>query len=62
MGTLVHGQTSNTSGSRILVQFSCAVVDGRNVNLKESALGLDGRAGIRGQKSLRDVSDVGAGG
>ena len=61
VGTLVHGQTSGTSGSRILVQFSFAVVGGRNVALKGSALGLDGRSGIPGQKSLGGVSDVGAG-
>lgn len=61
-GAELHGQTSGTSGSRVLVSFSFAVVDGRNVQLRGSALGLDGRAGVPGMKSLGGASDLAAGG
>jgi hypothetical protein len=61
-GAALHGQTSGTSGSRVLVTFSFAIVDGKNVPLRGSALGLDGRAGVAGTKSLGGASDVAAGG
>lgn len=61
-GTQIHGQTAGTSGSRVLVSFLFAIVDGRNVPLRGSALGLDGRAGVPGTKSFGGASDVAAGG
>lgn len=61
-GAELHGQTSGTSGSRVLVTFSFAIIDGRNVPLRGTALGLDGRAGVAGTKSLGGASDIVGGG
>lgn len=58
----LHGRTVGTSGPRILVEFTFAIVNGRNINLKGSALGSDGRAGVPGAKSLGGPSDIAAGG
>lgn len=58
----LHGRTIGPSGPRILVEFTFAIVNGRNVPLKGSALGSDGRSGVPGAKSVGGVSDVAAGG
>lgn len=62
VGTEVHGTTAGTSGSRVLVSFRFALVGGKSVPLQGIALGLDGRAGVAGTRSLGGVSDVAAGG
>ena len=59
-GTELHGRVSGASGPRILVEFSFAIASGKNIPLRGSALGLDGRAGIPAAKNLGGVSDVGA--
>lgn len=61
-GSQIHGSTQGTSGSRILVSFSFAIINGRNVPLRATAVGTDGRGGIPGTKSLGGGSDVAAGG
>lgn len=61
-GTQVHGQTAGTSGPRILVNFSFAIVGGQNVPVRGTALTPDNRAGIPGTRSLGGTSDVAAGG
>jgi hypothetical protein len=61
-GTQIHGTTQGTSGARILARFEFAIVGGKNVPLRATALGQDGRAGIPGTRSLGGVSDIGAGG
>jgi hypothetical protein len=62
VGTQIHGQTSGTSGPRVLVTFSFALVDGRQVPLKGIAMSADKRPGIPGIRSLGGASDVAAGG
>lgn len=57
----LHGKTTGTSGPRILVEFTFAIINGRNVSLQGSALGSDGRAGVPGAKTLGGASDVAAG-
>lgn len=61
-GTQIHGQTSGTSGPRVLVTFNFAVVDGRQVPLKGIAMAADKRPGIPGTRTLGGASDVAAGG
>ncbi|MBI1944651.1 MAG: protein kinase [Deltaproteobacteria bacterium] len=60
-GAELHGRTAGVEGARILIQFSFAIVNGRNVALKGSALGPDGRPGIGGEKSLGGLSGIAAG-
>ena len=62
VGTQVHGQTSGTSGPRILVTFNFAIVGGQNVPLRGIAMSPDNRAGIPGTRTLGGASDVAAGG
>lgn len=62
VGTEVHGATAGTSGARVLVSFSFAVIDGAKIPLRGVAVGLDGRVGVHGTRSLGGVSDVAAGG
>jgi len=59
-GTQVHGETAGTSGERILVRFTFAVVGGKNVPLRGKALGPDNRAGLPANKSLGGGSDIAA--
>ncbi|MCC7075067.1 MAG: protein kinase [Deltaproteobacteria bacterium] len=59
-GAELHGRTAGVEGARILLQFSFAIVNGRNVALKGIALGHDGRPGIAGEKSLGGLSDIAA--
>ena len=60
-GTEIHGTTSGSSGTRLFVTFTTAIVGGKNVSLSGSALGLDGKAGIPGNPSGADGTDVLAG-
>jgi|GEM_PF-2428033 len=60
-GTEIHGTTSGSSGTRLFVTFTTAIIGGKNVPLSGSALGLDGKAGIPGNPSGADGTDVLAG-
>ena len=60
-GTELHGRSAGASGTRILISFTFAIIEGKNVPLKGTALGADGRPGVPGAKSLGGVSDVLAG-
>jgi hypothetical protein len=58
VGTQIHGRTQGAVGPRLLVQFSFALVGGKQLKLQGQALGLDGRAGVVGERSLGKGSDV----
>jgi hypothetical protein len=60
-GAEIHGRITGAQGPRILVDFTFAIVGGKNVPLKGIALGSDGRAGVPGEKNFGGVSDVAAG-
>jgi len=59
-GTQIHGVSSQGVGVRVAVVFKFAIVAGKNVPLNGIALGPDGRAGLPGQRTMGNGSDVAA--
>jgi hypothetical protein len=59
-GTEIHGQTSGAQGTRLTINFTTAIVNGKNIAISGTALGLDGKAGIVGTRAGADGTDVAA--
>lgn len=60
-GAELHGRVTGASGPRVLVDFTFAIVNGRNIQLNGTALGADGRAGVPGRRGFGGVSGLAAG-
>lgn len=60
-GTELHGTTSGTAGTRILVRFTQAKLPaGQTVSFSGRALARDGRPGLKGRRTLGGATDVAA--
>ena len=57
-GTEIHGSASGTTGPRLNITFSTALIGGRNVSLRGSAFGADQRGGIPGRRTLGNGSET----
>lgn len=60
VGTEIHGQIAGAQGTRVMVNFTMAIVNGTNISLAGSALGLDGKAGVAGVRAGADGTDIAA--
>lgn len=60
-GAELHGRVTGASGPRVLVDFTVAIVNGRNIQLNGTALGADGRAGVPGRRGFGGASGLAAG-
>ncbi|MDP2345743.1 MAG: protein kinase [Deltaproteobacteria bacterium] len=60
VGTEIHGQTSGAQNTRLTINFTTAIVNGKNIALTGTALGLDGKPGLQGVRAGGDGSDIAA--
>jgi serine/threonine protein kinase len=60
-GTEIHGTTGGAQGTRLMINFTSAILNGANVSISGTALGTDGKAGVPGTPSGADGTDIAAG-
>lgn len=60
-GTEIHGTTGGAQGTRLMINFTSAIVNGANISISGTALGTDGKAGVPGTPSGADGTDIAAG-